>query len=272
MTDRPYVLLSAAMSVDGYIDDTAPQRLVLSGEQDTDRVDAVRAGCDAILVGAATIRRDNPRLLLRSARRRAEREASGQPAGPAKVTLSRSGDLDPAARFFTEGEVPKLVYVPGAGAAAARERLGTAAEVIELPGPGPAGPDGRARSAGRAGPAAQDAQDGPDREDGPGRPAVLASVLAAMLADLAGRGVARLMVEGGSQVQASFLAAGLADELQLAIAPFFVADPHAPRLAGGRWPAGAPAGVPMRLAEVRRVQDMAVLRYLISGRADPEPG
>ena len=243
MTGRPYVLLSAAMSVDGYIDDTAPQRLVLSGEHDIERVDAVRAGCDAILVGAATIRRDNPRLLLRSARRQAEREASGRPAGPVKVTLSRSGNLDPGAMFFTEGEVPKLVYAPGAaGAAAARQRLGAAAEVVELPGP--------------------------EDQDGPGSPAVLT----AMLDDLAGRGVARLMVEGGSQVQASFLAAGLADELQLAIAPFFVADPGAPRLAGGRWPAGAPAGVPMRLAEVRRVQDMAVLRYLISGRADPERG
>ncbi len=271
MTGRPYVLLSAAMSVDGYIDDTAPQRLVLSGEHDIDRVDAVRAGCDAILVGAATIRRDNPHLLLRSARRQAEREASGRQAGPVKVTLSRSGNLDPGAKFFTEGEVPKLVYAPGAaGAAAARQRLGAAAEVVELPGRGPAGgaeqpgrgPAGGAEQPGPGAPAS------PAGQDGPGSPAVLT----AMLDDLAGRGVARLMVEGGSQVQASFLAAGLADELQLAIAPFFVADPGAPRLAGGRWPAGAPAGVPMRLAEVRRVQDMAVLRYLISGRADPDPG
>jgi 5-amino-6-(5-phosphoribosylamino)uracil reductase len=269
MTDRPYVLLSAAMSVDGYIDDTAPQRLVLSGEHDIDRVDAVRAGCDAILVGAATIRRDNPRLLLRSARRQAEREASGRPAGPVKVTLSRSGDLDPGARFFTEGAVPKLVYAPGAaGAAAARQRLGAAAEVVELPGPGPAGPVEQPGAGAPDGRASTGAQSGPERQDGPGSPAVLT----AMLDDLAGRGVARLMVEGGSLVQASFLAAGLADELQLAIAPFFVADPAAPRLAGGRWPAGPPAGVPMRLAEVRRVQDMAVLRYLISGRADPVPG
>jgi hypothetical protein len=40
---RPYVLLSAAMSVDGYIDDASPLRLVLSGEEDLDRVDAVRS-------------------------------------------------------------------------------------------------------------------------------------------------------------------------------------------------------------------------------------
>jgi riboflavin biosynthesis pyrimidine reductase len=31
---RPYVLLSVAQSIDGYIDDTSPQRLVLSSEED----------------------------------------------------------------------------------------------------------------------------------------------------------------------------------------------------------------------------------------------
>ena len=62
MTDRPYVLLSAAMSVDGYLDDTGPQRLLLSDAVDRDRVDEVRAGVDAILIGATTMRRDDPGL------------------------------------------------------------------------------------------------------------------------------------------------------------------------------------------------------------------
>ena len=51
----------------GYIDDASDRRLILSGPADLDRVDALRASCDAILVGAGTIRADNPRLLpLRS--------------------------------------------------------------------------------------------------------------------------------------------------------------------------------------------------------------
>ena len=68
---RPYVLLSCAASIDGYIDDASEQRLLLSNEEDLDRVDAVRASCDAILVGAGTVRRDDPRLLVRSPSRRA---------------------------------------------------------------------------------------------------------------------------------------------------------------------------------------------------------
>ena len=110
MAVRPYVVLSCAMSLDGYIDDASPQRLILSNPADLDRVDEMRASVDAILVGAGTIRRDNPRLLVRSAERRAERIALGRPESPIKVTLTRSGDLNPAADFFAAGSGEKIVY------------------------------------------------------------------------------------------------------------------------------------------------------------------
>ncbi len=97
---RPYVLLSVATSIDGSIDDTSGRRLLLSNQDDFDRVDEVRARVDAILVGANTIRRDNPRLLVRSAQRQDERTRRGLPAHPVKVTLTTSGDLDPSAELF----------------------------------------------------------------------------------------------------------------------------------------------------------------------------
>ncbi len=55
MPDRPYILLSCSASIDGYIGNGSP-RLPLSNDADFDRVDAVRASCDAILVGAGTVR------------------------------------------------------------------------------------------------------------------------------------------------------------------------------------------------------------------------
>ena len=97
MPSHPYVLLSCATSADGYLDDAGPARLILSGPADLDRVDEVRAGCDAILVGAGTIRKDNPRLLIRDPRRQARRAARGRPEHPARVTLTATGDLDPQA-------------------------------------------------------------------------------------------------------------------------------------------------------------------------------
>ena len=65
VTERPYVLLSCAMSVDGCLDSAGPGRLVLSGDADLDRVDEERAGSDAIMVGAGTIRRNTLGMIPR---------------------------------------------------------------------------------------------------------------------------------------------------------------------------------------------------------------
>jgi 5-amino-6-(5-phosphoribosylamino)uracil reductase len=253
VTERPYVLLSVAASVDGYIDDASDRRLVLSDAADLDRVDELRAGCDAILVGAGTIRRDNPRLLVRSQARREARLAHGLTASPVKVTMTRTGDLDPAASFFTAGDpvgdpagdpvgdAARLANTPAdaAGAApAARARLVyTRADAAEV-----------ARS--RLADAATVIDAGPQ------------VTVPAVLADLARRGIRRLLVEGGTSMNTQFLAAGAADELQLAIAPFFVGDLAAPRfVSAGAFPHD-PAH-PMELAEARAAGSVMLLRYLL---------
>src|SRR5260370_13930518 len=123
MGTRPYVLLSVAVSVDGFIDDTTDTRLLLSNDADFDRVDQVRAERDAILIGAVTLRRDNPRLLVNSPERRAAREARGLPAYPLKVTVTASGDLDPGLKFWHYGGA-KLGYAPHYAAAKSRVRHG----------------------------------------------------------------------------------------------------------------------------------------------------
>jgi 5-amino-6-(5-phosphoribosylamino)uracil reductase len=243
VAQRPYVLLSAAMSIDGCLDDASGTRLILSNDADLDRVDEVRAGCDAILVGAGTIRRDNPALLVRSPARRAARVARGQPPSPARVTLTGGGGLDPAARLFGAGEGVRLVYVPAEAADQVAGLLAAAA--------------GAASAAGTGTVEVVTASD----PAGPGQVS-----LAALLADLAARGVQRLMVEGGGTVLTQFLAAGLADELHLAVAPVFVGDPDAPRLAarsplyGEPGPGAAPGR--LHLAEMRLIGDVVLLRYL----------
>ncbi|MFI6761153.1 RibD family protein [Micromonospora sp. NPDC050417] len=226
MSERPYVLLSCATSIDGYLDDASDQRLLLSNDEDFDRVDALRAECDAILVGANTIRRDNPRLLVRSQRRRDERVARGLPASPTRVTVVGSGDIDPAARFFSD-ETEKIVYCATGTVEKTRERLAGVAAVV----------------------------DGGEPVD-----------LVRALADLAGRGVRRLMVEGGGATHTQFLTAGLADELHLVIAPFFVGDCRAPRFVNdGRFPWHP--GRRARVAEVRQIGDVVLVRYALSDRA-----
>src|SRR3954466_13747235 len=98
MSDRPYTLMSCSVSLDGYLGDRTP-RLALSNEADFDRVDEVRASCDAILVGAVPGRTDNPRLLVRSQARREQRIARGLPPSPAKITVTERADLDADSNF-----------------------------------------------------------------------------------------------------------------------------------------------------------------------------
>ena len=141
MADRPYILLSCGMSIDGYLDNASSKRLLLSNPADLERVDAVRASSDAILVGAQTVRQDNPRLLVRSAACRDERVARGLPPTPAKVTVTAGARLDPRARFFATGQTDKLVYCARPAVREARERLGEVATVVDG---GPAGADAAA--------------------------------------------------------------------------------------------------------------------------------
>ncbi len=224
--ERPYVLLSCGMSIDGYVDDATENRLLLSNDADFDRIDAVRADCDAILVGAHTVRQDNPRLLVRSQARRDGRVACGLRASPMKVTVTGRGALDPGAQFFAAGDVDKLVYCASPVLHDVRDRLGRVATVVDA-----------------------------------GEPVDLRR----MLADLRARGVGRLMVEGGGRTHTQFLTAGLADELHLVIAPFFVGDSRAPRFVhdgGFPWCSDRRAV----LAEVRQIGDVVLLRYALSDR------
>ena len=223
---RPYTIVSCAVSVDGYLDDATPTRLILSGPEDLDEVDALRARSDAILVGAGTIRKDNPRLLVRDPARVAAREAAGRPPHPLRVTLTATGDLDPQARFFT-GPGTALVYAASAAVPAARDNAHDQALVIDA-----------------------------GAELSP----------AAILEDLSSeRGVVTLLAEGGALILRDLLAADLADELRLAIAPFFVADVRAPRFA---LPADYPytSENPMTLLSVRQVGAVAVHHYRLAQR------
>lgn len=216
---RPHVLLSVAVSVDGYIDDRSAGRFSLSNAADFEQVDRLRAESDAILVGAETVRRDNPRLIVRDPDRRAARIAGGRSEHPVKVTVTGTGRLDPEFVFWHCGGA-KLVYTTDTGKAAATALAGLA-EVVSL---GPVvGFD-------------------------------------ALLDDLGRRGVGRLMVEGGGRVHTAFLAAGLADEIRVAVAPLLVGQAAAPRFLH---PAEFPGGPGRRfhLAEVSQVGDVAVLRY-----------
>jgi 5-amino-6-(5-phosphoribosylamino)uracil reductase len=143
-----------------------------------------------------------------------------------KVTVTGTADLDACADFFAVGDADKLVYCAGGSASAARERLGCVATVVE------------------------------------GGPSI---DMAWLSEDLYARGVRRLMVEGGGTLHTQFLTEGLADELHLVVAPLFVGDSKARRfVSDGQFPWNPDRRA--TLAEVRRIDDVVLLRYALSSR------
>jgi len=221
---RPFVVLNCAMTLDGFLGDASGEPLRISNAADLDRVDDLRASCDAVLVGAGTVRLDDPRLTVKSEARVAARRAAGRPEQPLRVTLTRAGAIPTARLLFAGGPSKSVVFLAGAADEAAARRLATAATVVRAAGP--------------------------------------SVPLDLVLDDLARRGVRRVLVEGGTSLLTAFLAQRLVDALSVAIGPFLVGDAHAPRfLAPGRFPFDK--GHPLRLDRVERLDEVVVLHYAV---------
>ncbi len=220
----PYVILKSAMSIDGYIDDSTSERLLLSNEADFERVDQVRSECDAILVGAGTIRIDNPSLLVKSKELQHHRIMHGLPVQPIKVTITATGSIPKDSKFFTTGEGKKVVYCASSSLAMLTNNLKGVADV-----------------------------DISNIEDLSPQ---------SILNDLAHRDIKKLLIEGGAKIATAFLAANAVDELQISIAPFFVGEEKAPRLSNpSSFPHKATK--PMRLHNMERMGDVVLLTYLL---------
>lgn len=175
------VVVSVAMSLDGFIDDRGSQRLVLSSAQDFDAVYRLRAESDVILVGGETVRADDPSLATRHDEYFGLRRQRGVPPHPIKATITRTGDLPADAKFFTEGNAQKLVFCGARADSKLEGRLGSRATVVRLP----------------------------DDEVRPG----------SIIQDLDARGASQVLIEGGAGTIALFLQAGVVDVVRLAIAP-----------------------------------------------------
>lgn len=231
---RPYVLIKAAVSLDGKISTAAGESQWITGPAAREEVHELRDQADAILVGIRTVQQDDPQLTARPRQPGplafgwglpdavrsspvlpgAVDQPAWSPRHPVRVVLDSMGRTPATARLM-----PGLIFVTNLAPAPRLKALREAgAEVVELP------------------------------EDRDGL-----VPLQPMLAELARRGICSLMVEGGAQVNWSFLHHGVADGARFYIAPRLLGGMQAPGAIGGQGIA--------RLAE--SVQLAApVIRYL----------
>jgi diaminohydroxyphosphoribosylaminopyrimidine deaminase/5-amino-6-(5-phosphoribosylamino)uracil reductase len=172
---RPHVILKLAVSPDGMIGAAGHKPFAVTGEAVRARVHLLRAQCDAVLVGIGTVLSDDPELTCR---------LPGMAArSPVRVVLDRALRLPGKTKLVHSARAhPLWVMTSSLSEAPAAMLLQAAgAQVIRAPvTTSPAGLD-----------------------------------LPAVLQALAGKGITRLLVEGGARIAASFVAADLVDEVWL---------------------------------------------------------
>jgi riboflavin biosynthesis pyrimidine reductase len=169
----------------------------LGGPGDRTLFNLLRELADVIVVGAGTVRIENYSGAHLSVAQRQDRQARGQSEVPQLAIVTKSARLDRDMPVFTRTEVPPLVLTCSAAAHDARRRLGNLADVVDC------------------------SRDDPDQVDE-----------AAVLATFGGRGLYRVLTEGGPTLLSSFLERDMLDELCLTIAPWIIGG-LAPRIATG---------------------------------------
>jgi 2,5-diamino-6-(ribosylamino)-4(3H)-pyrimidinone 5'-phosphate reductase len=224
--NRPFVFINVAMTADGKIDTFARKGAAISSPRDKVRVDKLRAGSDAVMVGGRTLLDEDPKLTVKSASLRAERVARGRSANPMKVGVVSEANIEPHAKFLREGEAKVVIFTTNR---TSKDKLALLRS---------RGADVFVHAGGRVD-------------------------LAQMMDTLNELGVKRLMVEGGATLNFELLRLGLVDEVHAFVAPMIFGGESAPTLAAG---SGLERGeaVPLKLNQVEQWDDGGVLlKYLV---------
>lgn len=107
-TRVPYVIAKAGQSLDGRITRPAGEGQWITNDAARAHGRRLRARVDAIIVGAETVRQDNPRLTLR--------DGGGNGNGkeqPWRVVLTRSGEIPPQSHLLTDEFKDRTLIMPG---------------------------------------------------------------------------------------------------------------------------------------------------------------
>ena len=219
-----HVVVNAAMSVDGKLAARTREQLAISGPEDFDRVDRIRAAADGVMVGVGTVLADDPHLTLDVTDRRVQRQRHGRPGNPARVVADSMARTPPDARLLDDEAATYIVVAEDA-------------------------PEERRTALAEAG--AKLIIGGDERVD-----------IATAIDRLADEEVDRLMIEGGGELIYSAFAAERVDELSVFVGSKIIGGRDAPTLADGEgfvdeFPV-------LTLDDIERSDDGVVLHYTVT--------
>jgi riboflavin biosynthesis pyrimidine reductase len=193
LPDRGWVRASMVSTLDGSAAGADGLSGSISGAADRAVFRVLRGVADVVLVGAGTVRREGYRAPTANSDFADRRVRAGQAPAPLLAVVTRSGDLD-AGTGLLDGPSPVLVVTTaGADLDRLRSRVGTDRVVV-------------------AG----------EHDVDPGT----------AVAELAGRGLRRILLEGGPGLLGQVIAARRVDEMCLTVSPHLVAG-EGPRIAHG---------------------------------------
>jgi diaminohydroxyphosphoribosylaminopyrimidine deaminase/5-amino-6-(5-phosphoribosylamino)uracil reductase len=254
----PLVVVKAAMSLDGKIATTSGQSKWITGEEARQYGMHLRRGADAVLVGINTILADDPSLTIRDSSSQAKRyrPSSIQHLASSKVlrriVLDACARTPLAAKIVTDQDAAATTVIVAESAAKTRVKsLGDRVRILVAP---VLDSGSRVHSALGKVPSTRIWMKHPK--------SILRLDLRWILKTLGAENVTNLLVEGGGEVNASFVMQGLAQRIT-----FF----YAPKILGGRDARTAVAGEgASRLREAIEIIEPEWLKlgadWLLTGR------
>ncbi|MCK9579394.1 MAG: 2,5-diamino-6-(ribosylamino)-4(3H)-pyrimidinone 5'-phosphate reductase [Methanoregula sp.] len=223
---RPYVVVNVAMSADGKISTRERRQVKISGSQDFIRVDRLKAGSDAVMVGIGTVLADDPSLTVKADDCRKQRRDRGVDEHPVRIVVDSRARIPPDASILHKGAGKRIVAV---SARADKQRVAELKNHATVIVTGDAEVD-----------------------------------LTVLMDELGTMGIQRVMVEGGGTVIAGLLTAGLVDEIYTFIGNIIVGGKDAPTLADGPGFIQESEFCRLTLIEARRIEEGILLHWTVN--------
>nr|WP_321496671.1 2,5-diamino-6-(ribosylamino)-4(3H)-pyrimidinone 5'-phosphate reductase [uncultured Methanolobus sp.] len=193
--ERPFTFINSAMSADGKISTKERKQVRISGQIDFNRMDQLRAGSDAVMVGIGTVLADDPSLTVKSPELKEERITAGKDENPVRIIVDSKARTPLDADIFKKGKGKRIIIVSESAPADKVEMLKKQAAIIIA---------------------------GKENVD-----------LKIAMSELKSQGIERLMVEGGATLNWGMISNGLVDEIYTFVGNLIIGGKTAPTFTDG---------------------------------------